>query len=208
MLAHDIGDEVLLDVDALSRCNAVSGFCPVNNEESVGFLVNQHFFELCEFKPRVTSVSEGDKGLRRVFHDDVDHPTFVVSNDDGTHEDGHAVFAGCLEPRECRNGRFNRTLDVLSGALRLDVCSLAVLVLEHGPCVRNLSVGWDDQRHQFGSKSLHFPKFFQSEFEAQTTRCQLCIVRHGLAPVVGQRRGTSNLPHLIMFWRGVAFEEG
>ena len=100
MLAHDVGDEVLLDVDALSRCNTVGGLCSVNDEECIRFLVNQHFFKLGEFKAGVTSVSEGHKRLRRVFHDDVDHSAFVVSNDDGADENGHAVFAWCLVERE------------------------------------------------------------------------------------------------------------
>ena len=108
--------------------------------------------------------------MRWVIHHDVDHPTLVVSNDDGTDENRQTVFSGGLESGQRRDGGFNCALDILTCAFGFDVGRLTVLVLEHATGIRNLAVRWNNERDQFGSEPLHFSEFFKSQFQAQTAR--------------------------------------
>ena len=46
VLAHDVGDEVFLNVNPLAGCDSVGCFGTIDNEQSVGFFVDEHFLEL------------------------------------------------------------------------------------------------------------------------------------------------------------------
>ena len=87
---------MLLNVNSLPRSDAIGGFRSVNDEETVRFFVDEHLFELGQFKPRIASISEGNERLGRVFNDDVDHATFVVADDDGTNKNGKSILSGCF----------------------------------------------------------------------------------------------------------------
>ncbi len=50
MLTHDIGLQFLLTMDALTRCDSVSGFAAVDDEKSVRGTIDQHVLELGEFE--------------------------------------------------------------------------------------------------------------------------------------------------------------
>ena len=46
VFSHDVGDQMFLNVNALSRGNPVSGFRSINHKQTVGALVNKHVFKL------------------------------------------------------------------------------------------------------------------------------------------------------------------
>ena len=100
VLSHDVRHEMFLNVDAFARGDAVGGFCTVDHEEGVGFLVHQHLFELRQLESGIASVAERNQRLGWIFDHDVDHSALVVPHDDRSHEDGQPVFAGCFVPRE------------------------------------------------------------------------------------------------------------
>ena len=135
VLAHDVGHQVFLHVDALAAGDAVSRFGTVDDKEAIRLLVDQHVLQLREFEGGVAAVAEGQQGLWRILHDDVHHSGFVVPDDHRADEDGQTVVARCLEARQGGNGRLNGALHVLSRPFRLDVGRLAVLNLKHRPRV-------------------------------------------------------------------------
>ena len=100
VLSHDVGYEVLLNVNPFAGGDSVRCLCPVNNEQCVGFLVDEHLLKLRQLKSRIAPISERDQRLRWVIHDDVHHPALVVAHDDGTNEDGQSVFPGGFESGE------------------------------------------------------------------------------------------------------------
>ena len=96
VLAHDVGDKVFLHVNSLARGDAIGCFCSVDDEQAVRFFVDQHFFELCQFKPRIAAVPERNQRLGWVLNDDVDHAAFVVANDDRANKIAKPCSPGVL----------------------------------------------------------------------------------------------------------------
>ena len=183
VLAHDVGHEVFLHVDALAAGDAVGRLGTVDDEQAVRLLVDQHVLQLREFEGGIAAVAEGQQGLGRVLDDDVHHPRFVVPDDHRTHEDGQAVIASRLETRQGGNGGLDGALHVLSRPFRLDVGRLAVLDLKHRPGVRNVPVRRNDERHQFGAEAPHFAQVFQRHLEAHAAGGQFSVIDHGRPPV-------------------------
>ena len=59
-----------------------------------------------------------------------------------------------------------------------------MLDLQHGACVGDVPVRWDDEGHEFGAKSAHFAEVLKRHLEAHAAGGQFSIIDHDLPPVI------------------------
>jgi len=131
VLARDERIEVLQDLDPASRQYAYGGLGPVDGDEPVALLVEQHRLERIREERRIAPVQESRYRLGRVY-DVLDHPGLVAGPGDLPAENHHSVRRGCLVRFESSRYGIDGALDVLHRRLGLDVGRLGLLVPEIG----------------------------------------------------------------------------